>query len=356
MAHCGMENEVTDGMTTAGNKPIDFVIAWVDGNDAAWRAEMETHLRHMNAQEETWDAGTVRFRSWGSLRYWFRGVERYAPWVHKIYFVTSGHVPKWMDVGHPKLEIVKHSDYIPAEFLPTFNSHTIEWNLHRISGLSEQFVYFNDDMLVLSQVKPEDFFQNGKPRDMLALQPVVANEQNTVMPYIFLNNAMVLAKYFKKRENIKKQPGSYFHIGYPLLYFCYNLLELAFPRFTGFYTVHGPSPLLKETYRTLWEKEAALLSGVCSHKFRDQRDVSQYLLREWQKLSGCFVPANVKKDCPYFELENENSRLFSVIQKQAAKMICINDVKEDIAFTRVKEELTAVLEQVFPDPSSFERR
>lgn len=90
---------------------------------------------------------------------------------------------------------------------------------------------------------------------MLALQPDVANIDNAVMPYIYLNNAMVLAKYFKKYENVKKQPGAYFHIGYPPIYFFYNFMEMAFPRFTGFYTVHGASPLKKQTFETLWKLE-----------------------------------------------------------------------------------------------------
>ena len=98
------------------------------------------------------------------------------------------------------------------------------------------------------------FFRDGKPLDMLALQPVVANREDAVMPYIYLNNAMVLARYFDKRENMKQQPGAYWHPGYPLLYFGYNLLERMFPRFTGFYTVHGPSPLLKNTYEALWQQ------------------------------------------------------------------------------------------------------
>ena len=48
------------------------------------------------------------------------------------------------------------------------------------------------------------FFENGKPVDMLALQPDVANVEDTIMPYIYLNNTMLLAKYFDKRENMKK--------------------------------------------------------------------------------------------------------------------------------------------------------
>ena len=89
---------------------------------------------------------------------------------------------------------------------------------------------------------------------MLALQPVVANPANPVMSHIFLNNTLVLSKYFNKRENIRHQWRNYFKPGYPPLYFCYNFLELAFPLFSGFYTVHGASPLCRSTYETLWEK------------------------------------------------------------------------------------------------------
>ena len=76
--------------------------------------------------------------------------------------------------------------------------------------LSERFVYFNDDMFLLDKVRPGDFFQGEKPVDMLALQPDVANIDNAVMPYIYLNNAMVLAKYFKKYENVKETAGGIF--------------------------------------------------------------------------------------------------------------------------------------------------
>ena len=145
-------------------------------------------------------------------------------------------------------------------------------------------------MLLLKPVKPTDFFKNGKPVDMLALQPDVTNVDDTTMPYIYLNNAMLLAKYFDKRQNMKRQPGAYFHIGYPAMYFFYNFLEIMFPRFTGFYTVHGPSPLKKSTYETLWNLEGEYLDQVCSHPFRHREDVSQYVIREYQKLSGNFIP------------------------------------------------------------------
>ena len=277
---------------------IDFVITWVDEADPIWYKEkLETLKKQGKAAEEMIDNSTSRYRDWDILKYWFRGVEKFAPWVNQIHFVTYGHVPDWLNEKHSKLHIVKHEDFIPQEFRPTFSSHPIEWNFHRIEWLTENFVYFNDDMFLIKKVSPEDFFRDERPVDMLALQPDVANADDQIMPYIYLNNAMVLAKYFDKRENMKKQPGAYFHPGYPLMYFGYNLLEMAFPRFTGFYTVHGPSPLKKESYRFFWKNEEELLHRVCCHPFRHKEDISQYVLREYQKLSGNFVPKNIHKFC-----------------------------------------------------------
>lgn len=339
---------------------IDFVLAWVDGSDKEWRKEHDKYARleagqkAVNISEDT-DNRDERYRDWDILRYWFRGVEKYASWVQKIHFVTWGHLPKWLNTEHPKLNIVRHEDYIPSEFLPTFNSHPIEIHFHRIKGLAEQFVYFNDDMLLTGYVKPEDFFVDGKPKDMLALQPVVANAQNTIMPYIYLNNSMVLAKHFDKRRTMKQRPGGYFHFGYPPMYFFYNMIECMFPRFTGFYTVHGPSPLLKQTYKEIWKQEEDCLRKTSSHKFRSKQDISQYLFREWQKLSGNFVPANVKKYCSYFELDEDNHELFKALKKHSAKMVCINDANVEIDFERAKKNLVENFEQILPEKSSFEK-
>lgn len=329
---------------------IDFVITWVDGGDMAWKREKSRY----DAVGSSDDADE-RYRDWENLRYWFRGVEKYAPWVRKIHFITWGHLPEWLNTAHPKLNIVRHEDYIPKEYLPTFNSHTIEWNMHRIEGLSEQFVYFNDDIFLTGTVKPEDFFKHGKPCDMLAFQPVVANPANPVMSHIYLNNSLVLSKYFNKRENVKKQPGNYFKLGYPDLYFCYNLLEMAFPLYTGFYTVHGPSPFLKETYLTLWEKEGELLDATCRHRFRNEADVSQYLAREWQKLSGNFHAENITKHFRYFNVESDNPGLARAIAKKKTKMVCINDANEPIDFVHAKNQVIQAFEQILPEKSEFEK-
>lgn len=335
---------------------IDFVITWVDGSDPVWDMQRQETLRKQGIfVDESLDNSTARYRDWDILKYWFRGVETFAPWVNQIHFITYGHLPKWLKEEHPKLHIVRHEDFIPAEFLPTFSSHPIEWNFHRIEWLTENFVYFNDDMFLIKKVSPEDFFRDERPVDMLALQPDVANADDQIMPYVYLNNAMVLAKYFDKRENMKKQPGAYFRPGYPLMYFGYNLLEMAFPRFTGFYTVHGPSPLKKESYRFFWKNEEELLHHVCCHPFRHKEDISQYVLREYQKLSGNFVPKNIHKFCRYFNLQPENPELVKTITKQKSKCICINDSNFEIPYEKVKQELNHAFSILFPEKSQFEK-
>lgn len=149
---------------------IDFVVAWVDGNDPAWQEERSRYTQ--NVERQKWNDSPVRYRDWGLLKYWFRGVEKFAPWVRYIYFVTWGHVPSWLNERNPKLKIIRHDEFIPREYLPTFSSHTIELNLHRIPGLSEQFVYFNDDMYLTKSVSPEVFFKNGIPCDTAVMLPI----------------------------------------------------------------------------------------------------------------------------------------------------------------------------------------
>lgn len=89
------------------NGPIDFVIPWVDGNDPDWRNE-----RSKWCIENEGDHREIRFRDWDNLQYWFRGVEKFAPWVNRIHFITYGHLPPWLNVDHPKINIVRHTDYI----------------------------------------------------------------------------------------------------------------------------------------------------------------------------------------------------------------------------------------------------
>lgn len=139
---------------------IDFVITWVDGSDPDWLEIRSPYLRDLKETNnlDYWNLSEARYRDWGLLRYWFRTVEKYTPWVRKIFFVTFNQIPNWLNLNNPKLEIVNHNDFIPERYLPTFNSHCIELNLHRIKGLSDRFVYFNDDMFIKAPLNEEFFF------------------------------------------------------------------------------------------------------------------------------------------------------------------------------------------------------
>ncbi len=329
---------------------IDFVITWVDGQDEAWRREKARYV----SDSKKVDAGEERYRDWELLKFWFRGVEKFAPWVRKVHFITWGHLPKWLDTNHPRLHIVRHEDYIPQEFLPVFNSNVLEIYMYRIEGLSERFVYFNDDMMLTGKVEPDFFFFRGKPCDMLAFQPVVANPANPVMSHLFLNNTLVLAKYFDKQENVRRHPGNYFKIGYPPLYFFYNLLEMAFPLYSGFYTVHGPFSFLKGTFEEVWEKEEEALVRMSANRFRSEDDLMIYLFREWQKLTGNFHAKNMHRDFCYYNLSDENRKLEADIRRQKHKVICINDGKVKGDFERIKEGLRDAFLQILPQQCSFE--
>lgn len=349
-----------EAMHNNDDYPIDIVIAWVDGSDPEWKALKDSYDSGFagaatdNTVRTDSDDSDERYRDWDILKYLFRGIENCMPWVRTIHFVSCGQIPVWLNVSHPKLHLVSHTDYIPSQYLPTFNSHTIELNFHRIEGLSEHFIYFNDDMFITSPLDRHDFFIGGKPVDMLALQPVVANPQNEVMSHIYLNNTLAIARHFNKYDNMHQYPHNYFNIHYPMKNYVYNNLERVFPLYTGFYTTHGASPLCISTYKEVWEKEHDLLDATCSHRFRNKEDVSQYLLREWQKQTDQFVSVNIDKLLGYYNISNDSKSIVRAILSRSKKTLCINDSNTPVDFMRIKSELTQAFEQVFPDKSQFE--
>ena len=139
--------------------PVDVVYTWVDGSDPAWNAAREQRLAGVTGTAQTRESsGQARFIAHDELRYSLRSLHLFAPWVRRIHLVTAGQVPDWLDADHPMVNVVDHSQILPADGLPTFNSHAIETSLHRIEGLTEHFVYFNDDFLLGRPVRPETFF------------------------------------------------------------------------------------------------------------------------------------------------------------------------------------------------------
>eukprot|EP00808_Paulinella_micropora_P024476 g15461.t1 len=104
----------------------------------------------------------ARFRDNQELRYSFRSIWKFAPWVRKIFLVTNGQVPNWVNLEHPRLQLVTHRDIFPNQsHLPTFSSPAIETHLHRIPGLADKFIYFNDDVMLGNEIWPDDFYSHA---------------------------------------------------------------------------------------------------------------------------------------------------------------------------------------------------
>lgn len=346
---------------------IDFVIPWVDGNDPQWQQEFQKYSPE-DAVLNTFD----RYRDWDNLQYLFRSFEYFTPWVNKIFFVTYGHLPKWLNTDHPKLVIVNHSDFLDPANLPVFSSHPIEINLHRIKGLSEHFVYFNDDTFLLKPLKPTDFFYNGLPLDF-----AVSNVMHEgLIAHIILNNVDIINKNFNrhissnltKRAIIKQNFLKWFNPKYGKYNF-QTLLLLYWKTFTGFLNYHHAQPFLKSTFQELWEKENNLLSRVSSSKFRNNNDVSQYLFRYWQLVRGKFEPLSTSIALnlrPYKELRTleDAFRIASDIQSGCFEMYCINDATSKSRFTKAtmplndfnssKEVINFAFQKILPNKSKFE--
>lgn len=323
---------------------IDIVIIWVDGNDPNWQKDFIKY-----SPNNTGDKRINRFRDWGNLKYWFRGIEKFAPWVHKVHFITCGHYPDWINLNSCKLNFVKHSDYIPEEYLPTFNSHTIELNLHRIQGLSEQFIYFNDDIFLLAPIKKERFFKNKIPCDMGVHTPMTCD----AIGHITYNNMAAINWHFEKRHIIKNHFFKFFNFRYgkELLK---NIIIAPWPQITGFINPHTANAFLKSTLDEVWKKERHLLHQTCLHKFRTNEDVSQYLFRFWQLASGQFYPINTRKDIAQIAITKNNlSEIKRIITHQAKDIICLHD-EDYTEFEFCKNEIIKYFEEILPDKSSFE--
>jgi len=265
------------------NQKIDFVMIWVDGNDSEWKKERSLYDKNIKNSE---DNSEHRYRDWDNLQYWFRGVEKFCPWVNKIHFVTWGHIPKWLNINNPKINIVNHKDFIPEKYLPTFSSHTIELNLHRINGLSERFVYFNDDTFVLDNMKPQDFFKKDKPCDSGIMNVHCYNMEDMVIMAPF-RDIGIINHEFEMRKVIKSNISGWFNYKYGINNIR-NLILLGCPRFPGMLQQHLPTSYLKRTFIEVWNKYENILDETCKNKFRTMTDVNQWVFKEWQLAKGDF--------------------------------------------------------------------
>jgi len=329
---------------------IDFVVTWVDGNDPEWRKQKNEY-----SPKKTEEADACRYRDMDIFNYWFRAVETYAPWVNKVYLVTWGHLPTWLNTNHPKLVVVKHEDYIPEEYRPTFSSRPIELNFHRIQGLSEHFVTFNDDTIINAPITPEFFFKKGLPCDFLNVEGLYVSDPRETYAHSRVNNTWVLNNHFSYIKSFLKNPFKYVNFRYPLKSNIKNILKLEnVNTFPGFLEHHMPLPFLKSTFVEGWEQDEELLDYSCRNRFRTAFDLSHLLFRYRQLVQGQFRPVSPKSRGKYFSIGNDNSDLVNEILGKRHKMLCINDSPKDVDFDKVKAEIVSAYERKLPRKSEFE--
>ena len=292
---------------------MDIVITYVNGLDPVWQSDYEKYTNQPVVEK--------RFRDWGTLRYLFRGVAENMSFVRKVHLVVSheSQVPEW--VNRDEVHIVMHKDIIPAEFLPTFNCNPIEMHLHRIEGLDEEYLYFNDDIFPMLECKKGDFFRDGKC-------------------FLGMSHHLFACDMFKKicrnSDRMARRALSKRH-------------RLCFLR-----PQHTCTPMFKSECKEVYSKMPAEIAKTTASRIRDDKNLNQYLFLDYMYLKGRLVNKRLSKK--HFSLGIvSGKRLHKFITKPSHKLVCINDVQlSEERYTELRKALHNAFEERFPQKSKYE--
>lgn len=281
--------------------PIDVVYTWVDGNDPAWEQARRSRLTEVTGVGLTRaSSGRARYVDRSELRFSLRSLHLFAPWVRRIHIVTAGQLPTWLDADHPQIHVVDHRDILPADALPTFNSHAIESALHRIDGLAEHFVYFNDDMMLGRPVRPEAFFTSSG------------------LSAVYLSKLAI---------GLTDSPD-----GAPFVRAAWNnraLLEAAFGVVTTHHLSHAPYPHRVSVLRELEARFPDAFAATARSPFRSDSDVSTLssLAQHYGLVTGtAFVGDAEAHPLNFINLSNSGAdRLLRRALDRQQDFLCLGD-------------------------------
>ncbi|TGA92561.1 stealth conserved region 3 domain-containing protein [Streptomyces sp. MZ04] len=311
--------------------PVDAVYTWVDDSDPEWRARREAALGGPDDGSSA-DHGAVRFRNRDELRYSLRSLAMYAPWIRHIYLVTAGQTPSWLNADHPDVTVVDHRDLFadPDAALPTFNSHAIESQLHRIEGLSEHFLYFNDDMFLGRPTTPDTFFlSSGTARFFWSTASVPA------LP-VSPDDEGYLAAAKNNRE----------------------LLRREFGRTATHSFFHAPYALHRGVLAELTERFADELEATARSRFRSNGDLAlvSSLHHHYAYLTGRAVPGEITYDFVDIGRREDHSRLGQLLQSRAKTAFCIGESPDsELSDEEMALAVRSFLTAYFPVRSPYER-
>ncbi|MFB9661672.1 stealth family protein [Glycomyces mayteni] len=307
--------------------PVDVVYTWVDGADHAWRR------RRADADQSPYHAESdndARYLDREELRYSLRSLHLNAPWVRHVYLVTDRQRPHWLDADAPGLTVVDHADlFEDPDALPTFNSHSIETQLHRIEGLSEHFLYFNDDMFIGRPVGPQLFFEpNG------------------------------LARFFPAQTFIDMDPVSRADTP-PNAAFKNDraLIDRAFGRTISRMMKHVPYPLQRSVLAEMEKEFDEEMERTARSAFRNVTDVSTVTLQHYYAyLSGRAVSGHAQVEYLELSMPGVAERLELLLERRDRETFCINDAGLP---PELAEERSALMQRFldayFPVASPWEK-
>lgn len=337
------------------NFPIDFVVTWVDSSDINWQKKKSAYLAKnkilTEAPIEDVDYnGEDRYREVGLFKYWFRSIEINAPWVRKIFVVTDNQKPKFLDTKSSKIVLVDHKELIEPSFLPTFDSNTIDLNIHKIDGLAEHFVYFNDDIYINRPLKKSDFFsEDGQAMDTIG-QSIIQPTEN--FDHNIVNNVAQINNMFSKRRFIEQQWKKLFNPKQGLKIFVLNLMLSIFPKFTRLYDPHTAFSIIKTDMIKGVESINEQLMIPFSKPFRSIDDYTLQYIRYFQIMKGHVQPRHVSFGNTA-RLSNPDRVKKLLFSDKRTKVLNVNDdieaTQEDI------EKIIRMFEVKYEKKSRFEK-
>lgn len=323
-----MAGELLDEITF----PIDVVYTWVDGEDPVWRAKrdlaLDGHADSLNRQS----ANDSRYISRDELRYSFRSLAMFAPWVRHIFLVTDDQVPPWLDPSHPQVTVVRHKELFEDRgSLPTLNSHAIESQLHKIEGLAEHFLYLNDDVFIGRPSLPQMFFQgNGLSKVFLSRAKIdagpVSVESDIPSTAAGKNNRRLIMQEYGRRVTFKMK--------------------------------HVPHALRRSVLTEIEQKYPRELVETAHHQFRHPQDVSltSSLYQYYAFLSGRAVIDDMRYMYADLAAPQTPSLLRLTLAKRQFQVFCLNDTdSEPAALARQHTLMHDFLSAYFPVPAPWER-
>jgi hypothetical protein len=309
---------------------VDVVYTWVDGSDTRWRAAFdEWSRREGRDQLVDRDLVAARFTDNEELRHALRSLWFCCDWVRKVFVVTADQVPAWLDADHERIEVVSHRDILVEKCLPTFNSHAIEAALHRIDGLSEHFVYFNDDVFVGRPLRPDHFFEsNGLPKIFFSDARVTGVVDDLQLA---VDNAAMRGR---------------------------ELLSRDFGRVAAFKPHHAPFALRRTLLDEVTKRYADEVETTMHHRFRHPDDLSiaaslagSYALATGQAVSGSLSVEYVHLESARLRWHLDRLRL-----GRSFDTFCVNETETAGADReRAVGIVTRFLADYFPLPAPWER-